>query len=316
MAPTRAKKTTARLSFGFGGPGRKKKRRAGRSTQSLMRISLITLTIIIVICVFAGLGAGFAFLDRYVKNSVPQTRKIGTLELLGVPAWVNEQLEQKIYAAARADGEDLRLDEDGARSIQNNIAARVAWLDHVRVQTTAESFRITARWRKPLAMVRSGSRKFYVDEDLVVLDYVPVAELAIVAVDGITAESKIPAVGQVWHEDDLAAAVGILARLHRMDKLVTADKPLLYEIESIDVSNFNGLQNSRAPHIVLYARDNTQIIWGAKIGTWQRYLEATDEEKLAKLYAYYREYNTLLNGVKYINLRDPQQTIPLPVDKY
>ena len=135
-------------------------------------------------------------------------------------------------------------------------------------------------------------------------------------VRGLANTAGIAAPGQVWRTDDLAAAVEILIRLERMDMLVTPDKPLLYEIDSIDVSNFAGRQSGRDSHIVLYSKDNAQIMWGAEIGTWQQHLEATDEEKLAKLYAYYKEYGTLLNGVKYINLRDPQQTIPLPVDKY
>ncbi len=91
---------------------------------------------------------------------------------------------------------------------------------------------------------------------------------------------------------------------------------MLYEIDSIDVSNFEGRKAVRLPHIVLYAKDETKIIWGAEVGKWQRYLESTDEQKLAKLYSYYKEYGTLLNGAKYINLRDPQDNIPLPTDKY
>jgi hypothetical protein len=140
--------------------------------------------------------------------------------------------------------------------------------------------------------------------------------LPIVRVTGLSMTTRIPPPGEVWQLDDLAAGVAILERLDRMDKLVTPDRQLLYEIDRIDVSNFNGRRSSRKPHIVLYTRDDTEIIWGAEIGTWQRYLEATDEEKLAKLYGYYKEHGSLLNGVKYINLRDPQETVPRPVDKY
>ncbi|GAI43037.1 unnamed protein product, partial [marine sediment metagenome] len=53
-----------------------------------------------------------------------------------------------------------------------------------------------------------------------------------------------------------------------------------------------------------------------RVWHWQKYLEATDEEKLAKLYGYYKEYGSLLNAVKYINLRNPQETVPRPIDKY
>jgi hypothetical protein len=173
---------------------------------------------------------------------------------------------------------------------------------------------IEARWRKPLALVKSGSQNFYVDDELVVLDFVPIPNLPIVGIEGLSA--RVPSQGEVWQSDDLDAAVTILAKLDQMDKSVTPDKPLLYEIDRIDVSNFNGRKNSRFPHIVLYTKDDTEIIWGAEFGTWQRYLETTDEEKLAKLYAYYKEYGSLSGGVKYINLRDPQDNISQPIDKY
>ena len=108
----------------------------------------------------------------------------------------------------------------------------------------------------------------------------------------------------------------ILNKLDQMDKSVTPEKPLLYDIDCIDISNFSGRKNSRSPHIVLYTKDNTEIIWGAEFGAWQRHLEATDEKKLAKLYAYYKEHGSLLGGVKYINLCDPQDNISQPIDKY
>jgi hypothetical protein len=129
----------------------------------------------------------------------------------------------------------------------------------------------------------------------------------------------MPPPGEVWQSDDLAAAVMILGRLDQMDKSLTPEKPLLGEIDSIDVSNFNGRENSRNSHIILYAlyaEDNTEIIWGAEIGKWQQHLESTDEQKLAKLYSHYKEHGKLTGDVKYINLRDPQDNIPLPIDKY
>ncbi|GAI37540.1 unnamed protein product, partial [marine sediment metagenome] len=107
----------------------------------------------------------------------------------------------------------------------------------------------------------------------------------------------------------------ILACLDRRDKLLTQGRGLLYEIDRIDVSNFNGRENGRSPHIVLYAKD-TEIKWGAELGKWQQHMESTDVQKIAKLYHHYEEYGTLLSGVRYINLCDPQDDIPLPVDKY
>ncbi|MFB0525722.1 MAG: cell division protein FtsQ/DivIB [Phycisphaerae bacterium] len=301
------KSNTKRIAFKLG-------KRKSKITVSPSSIGV--LKVLAVICVFAALGVGFVFLDRYVKKVAPAWGKTVDVELIEPPAWVNQSLRDEIIAAATVGGEDVKLDEDVVRLIQSNLVQKVAWLQKVKVRTAHDKILIEADYRKPIALVKSGLRKFYVDAELVVLDFVPMPNLPIVVVKGLSPVTKIPPVGKVWQREDLAAAVAILARLDRMDKLVTPDKPLLYEIDSIDVSNFKGREDSRFAHIILYTKDNTEIIWGAEIGTWSRHLEAKDEEKLAKLYNYYKQQGSLLGGAKYINLRDPQDTIPLPIDKY
>ena len=268
------------------------------------------------ICVLAAIVAGFIFLEKYVEKVVPISQKTAILELVSAPTWVNQSLKEKIYLAAIANGEDLRIDEDAAQSIQHNIQTLFPWIDKPQVQTTHNSIRIKGKWRKPLGLIKVGWRKLYVDANLVVLDYIPIPNLPIVKINGLSPIASIPETGKVWQRDDLAAAIAILAKLDQMDQLVTPHNPLLCEIASIDVSNFNGRVDNQAPHIILYAKDNTEIIWGAEIGTWHRYLEATDEEKLAALYSYYKKHGSLLNKAKYINLRHPQNYIPLPVDRY
>jgi len=315
----RKKSKTKRISFKLGASKRKKKQKASQHGPSLTGVLKVFGVVCVLgaigIGVFAAVRTGFAFLDKYMRKAVPVSEKFGSLELVGVPAWVNDQLEEKVYAAARANGEDLKLDEDAARSVQNNLEREVAWLRNVTVQITHDTIRIEAQWRKPIALVEWGWSKFYVDAELVVLDFVPVPSLPIVKVKDLPRITKVPQPGIVWQREDLAAAVDVLKLLWRMDEEVTPDKPLLWEIEVIDVSNFEGREDTRFPHIVLYATDKTEIIWGAEIGTWQRYLEATDKEKLLKLYGYYKEHGSLL-GVKYIKLHDPQDKIPLPIDKY
>jgi len=289
----------------------KKKRKTDSHSRSLTGF----LKVLAVICVFAALAVGLVFLDKYVKKVAPAWGETIDVELIEPPAWVNQPLRDKIIAAATV-GEDVKLDEDVVRLIASNLAQRVAWLQKVKVQATHDKILIQADYRKPIALVTSGLRKFYVDAEMVVLDFLPMPNLPVVAVKGLSPITKMPPVGKVWQREDLAAAVAILARLDRMDKLVTPDKPLLYEIDSIDVSNFKGRENSRSAHIILYAKDNTEIIWGAEIDAWSQHLEAKDEEKLAKLYNYYKEFGKLSGGAKYIDLRTPQDTVPLPIDKY
>ncbi|MCH8119186.1 MAG: hypothetical protein IIC00_05595 [Planctomycetes bacterium] len=263
----------------------------------------------VVACILVGIVVGFSFLERYVKKTSVVSEQTIRLELVDVPAWVNSQLKEKVYVAARGDGNDLSL-------VQQNIEREVVWLDEVTVQTTHDVLRIEGRWRKPVGLIKSGMSRFYVDAEQVVLDFVEMPRLPIVEITGLSPRRKTPPLGKVREGDDLAAAITILDRLDRMDKSDTPDKPLLYEIDRIDISNFNGRKNSKRPHIVLYAKDDTEIIWGAEVGFWQQHLESTDEQKLAKLYSYYKENGTLSGDAKYINLCDPQDDIPLPIDKY
>lgn len=302
------KRKAKKKAFKINRPKRKKRRKKSLSNLPVMSIVKTAAIVFAVV----GLVVGVALLEKYVTS----VEKVGALELVGAPGWVSQELKDRITDAAIAYGEDLRIDGDVAESVQRNIESLFAWVTNVKVQTGRDTISISADWRKPVGVVRVGGHKFYVDGDMVVLDYVPVAELAIVEVKGLSAGERVPAAGDVWRHDDLAAAVAILVELDRWDRMKTPDKPLLFEIDRIDVSNFGGRVSSRRSHIVLYTKDGTEIIWGAAMGAWQRYLEAPDEEKFAKLYAYYEKFGTLLNGVRYINLRDPQNEIFQPVDKY
>jgi hypothetical protein len=166
-------------------------------------------------------------------------------------------------------------------------------------------------------MVKSDvDEKYYVDVERVVLDFVPMPDLPIVEIAGLSMQPEIPLPGQVWRADDLAAAITILDRMDQLDRSLTPDKPLLFEIGCIDMENFSGRKNSTQPHIMLYTKDNIEITWGAEWGKWQQYLESPDAQKLADLYDHYEKYGTLSAGIKYINLRDPRGKIPLPIDKY
>lgn len=295
---------------------RRKKPKSQNGTKTASGLNFTSVLKILAAVLFvATISGGLFMLDKYVKTTSSVSERTAELELINVPEWVTEDLKEKIISAVPTSG-DLKPDENAAKSAQQNIEKQVVWLDEVRVQATRGGLQIKAKWRKPLALIKRGLEKFYVDSKLVVLDYVPMPKLPIVEVQGLHHTRSVPQTGSVLRMEDLAAAVEILTKLEQMDKLLTPQKPLLYEIDRIDMSNFNGRQNERLAHIIMYTTDNTAIIWGAKIGTWQRYLEAPDEEKLAKLYGYYQQYGTLSGRVKYINLCEPQNNVFQPIDKY
>jgi len=305
----RKKKKNKKTAFKFGSSAKK----TGPHHGLFWKFVLIILLLVLII---AAVAVGFYFLEKYVTDRTLLSQTEPVLELLDVPIWVNDHLKARLRDAAMFYDYSIESEKDTARIVQQNIEKNLVWVSTVQVQRTNESIKIKAEWRKPLALVKAGLTKYYLDAELIVLDFIPLDTLPIVRITGLPLTAKPSPAGYLWQRDDIAAAMVILERLDRMDKLVTPDKPLLFEIDRIDISNFDGRRSSTAPHIVLYTKDNTQIIWGAELDKWHRHLEATDEEKLAKLYAYYTEHNLSLAGVKYINLRDPRDRISQPIDKY
>jgi len=304
------KNKTQRISFK---PGSFKRRR--QKVSSFGPSLIIILKVLAAGCVIGGVVIGLIFLEKYVKGNVPAAEGMVDLELADVPIWVSDELKEKVRAAATVNVGDVP-GEDIVPFVQRNVEHLIAWLDDVKVRAIQNVLRVEGRWRKPIGILKFGQLEFYVDAEQVVLDFVPLPELPIVEIKGLPPVTKIPPPGEVWQREDMAAAVMILDRLDHMDKTLTPDKPLLSEIDHIDVSNFNGRQNSRDAHIILYSKDDSQIIWGAELNKWQQNLESTDEEKLAKLYGYYKDYGTLSGRAKFINLRDPRDKIPLPIDRY
>lgn len=257
-------------------------------------------------------GAFLRYAEAYVRTISPTQE--GELRFARTPEWVKYDLKCRV--ADVAGGRQFPLTEDTASIVARNLSA-MAWLDDVDVRVTHNSVWVKARWRKPVALIDipEDREKIYADEDLVVLDYMPMPHLPIPEIKGVDLKRR-PSPGQVFNQPDLAAGVALTVLLNRMDAEVMLKNPLLDHIASIDVRNFKGRKNPREPHIVLRSKDDTQIIWGAELGEWTKYAEATDEQKLAKLYAYYRDYGSLSAGAKYINLRDPQDKIPRPIEKY
>lgn len=304
MAIRKSKKNKKqRISFRHGASKVKKRQKTSRSGPDLIRL----LKILSIACAVAVIGLLLIYAEKSIKT------RNGPVILIDAPEWVTEQLKGKILS--KAGGRTFRLDDEAARLVAENLKASV-WLDDIRTQTTDKSIDVRARFRKPVAVIKSGLSPFYVDSEQVVIDYVPMPHLLIVEIRGLTPVAIMPKFGQVWHRDDLNAAIILIDRINRRDRIETSVKPLLSEIAAIDVSNYHGRKNSSGPHIVFYTNDNIEIQWGAEWDAWQKYLESTDEEKLAKLYGYYKENGTLSGRVQYINLRDPRDNIPLPIDRY
>jgi hypothetical protein len=273
-----------------------------------------------VICVFIGICVGFWFLDRYRREVEPTESNMGPLKLVAPPAWLNEDLKLEIKRTAMPSGTPPNLDENSATVVAARLST-LAWMANVKVETTTRGILISAEYREPVAMVdMPGTGKFYLSRDMIALDYLPMARLPIVELTGVAA-SAAPVIGQKWDREDATAAVDIIDKLRGMDRTMLAQRnpPLLPEIKSIDVANFDGRRDAKTPHIVLKALDGREILWGAKLGVASRYMEANDYEKLTMLYEFFLEPKktkgkpTLIGReIKYVELRIPRDTIPRP----
>jgi hypothetical protein len=266
----------------------------------------------LILGLLVGAGASLRYAEVYVKATTPAAE--GALTLLDVPPWVNWDLRQRVIEAA--GGDRLPIRDETAKLVANNLA-RVSWLADVAVDVTSDSVRVRAKWRRPVALLEKGTKKYYVDKDLYALDYMPATtDLPIVEVTGVSM-SFPPVPGKLIDCNDLAAAIKLIDLLYATDVKYYANKnPILERIAQVDVSNYKGRKNRREPHIVLNSKDGAQILWGAELGDWAMYLEAKDDEKLAKLYVHFHQYGSLGNGIKYIDLRNPHDYVPQPIDKY
>jgi hypothetical protein len=321
-------------SSGFSIPWLSKKKAAAASVrrkrpaplgwgQRLLQL----LILLLVVSTLGGIAVGFVYLERYVRSLPAVAQKTGPLELIAPPEWISNELQEKIVQAA--GGDSFPLDLGQAKQIAERLKS-FSWMIDPSVQTTETTIRIEAKYRKPVAIIEYGGKKFYlvrVEPDsngsvtgqsgVMILDYVPIEKLLLPRITGY--DSKPPArPGEMWYSAEINAVLELLNTLGRMDQISTPEKPLLADLDRIDISNAGGKKSTSKPHTILYAKDGTEVWWGAAYGESQRYLEATEQEKIGSLYTFYKRYGTLCiinRGVgQIIELRSPQKMFPRPIN--
>lgn len=314
--------------FGFGSPpSRKKTKRPRKASRAETIASLKKLAAVAAaVCVFTGLGFGFGYMERYVQAVSPVAEPSGALELISPPRWINADVQGRIAAAA--GGYCFDLGDDTAGEIASRLK-NFPWLYNVRFRTTNKTIHVNADYRKPSAMIKNGGKKHYLAlvrpgdplyavewPKVVLLDFVEIDALPILEIKGFSTKG-MPSLGGAWDAPEVTTAVELISVLARMDEISCREKPLLDELATIDVFNFDGRQNKKDAHVVLYAKDGTEIRWGAAYGKSRLYMEATEQEKLATLYTFYKEHNHTIQCLKnnicqLIELRYSQKIFPRP----
>jgi hypothetical protein len=287
--------------FGFFSKSKKTTRSRSKKQKTFWTPGVrIAVGIIVSTLLVAAAAVGFIYMDRYVKTSRPAEKTVGPLAY-ALPAWVNQQWKDSIYDVI---GEGpFALDETSARTIAQKLET-ISWLSGVTAQVLPEYIKIDAEYHRPVGIVDLGRAKYYLDKQMTVMDYIPVTAFTTPEIKGIGSPRSIPVPGTQWAAEDVAAAVQLLDMLYKMDDHFELEKPLLDEIESIDVSNFAARKTNAEPHITLTVTDGTKIFWGAAWGQASRYLEQDELNKLTDLYQHFMDHNNTLQGsAKYIELR-------------
>ena len=280
---------------------RKPKTRRNRkgNTKNLFRAA----TVITMLVMIGGICYGFVKLEDFVRNDLYNEHESSVpLRLVDRPDWVNQELLKRINETAKMGLERLPIEPATAEMVARNLDSHLKWLTDISVRTAHDVIEVRAKYRKPVASLKTQGGTFYVDQEFYALDYIPMNSLSIVEITGFKNKEK-PIPGQPWREDDIAAAVKLIRMLQEMDKGQT--KKLIYEIESVDVSNFNK-RGSSVSQLIIKTIDGPEILWGAEPGQAVANVEMPEEQKLMSLYEMFRTKGTLKGKYKYIDLRYPK----------
>lgn len=243
------------------------------------------------------------------------------VQLINPPAWMNDEVRQRIVQIATPVSAKSSLDHDQVREIAQILAAE-PWVKKVnRVQRVygkqpGDTLEVDCEFRAPLALVQDDGWFWMVDSEGVKLpERFTKDELAKVAigkglekiqlrvVTGV--HNAAPQAGERWPGRDLEAGLELVKLFF--------DKPYMNDVAMIDVANVDPVQPDVAGaknEVVLHTRYNTQIRWGSPIKQSGFSVEVSSAQKLATLERLWHEYQRLDAGKPWIEIRYDRVVYP------
>lgn len=264
---------------------------------------------------FIGVCAAGTHVARvYAERGVLTPKAPARVVLVDAPAWMNDDLRDRLAQQATPVAIRSSLDAAEVRDIAQILAAE-PWVKKVKQvrriygQQPGDTIEVSADYRAPVALVQDQGWFWMVDAEGVKLpERFQKHELARVAVGRgmdktqmriITgAHAPAPQAGEPWPGQDLAAGLELARLFH--------DKPYLDDVAMIDVSNVDarsagavGLKNE----VVLWTRFGTQVRWGEPIQRGPFSVDVPVAQKLATLEKLYEQYKRVDAGRPWIEIR-------------
>jgi len=211
-----------------------------------------------------------------------------SIEWVGAPAWLADanwrHVLPELEGRVQLDPDTDPFDERVCPWVAERLAGS-AWVERVRRVTkqTDGHVKVYASFRKPFAMVEQAGVAYLVDDAGVRLPEQwasgALNRSGWFVIRGVAA--AVPATGERWHGEDLAAGLKLARFLYRAE---SANRlPFRDEIHAIDVANFHRHKDPRAGRLRLVTRNRqTYIHWGLPPG--EEYdIESSAELKLKNL---------------------------------
>jgi hypothetical protein len=264
---------------------------------------------------FVGLcGAGTYVARSYVERGVVTPPTPPKVVLVDAPAWMNDELRDRLAQQATPVTARSSLDASQVRDVAAILAAD-AWVKNVRQvrrvygDKPGDTIEVEADYRAPVALVQDEGWFWMVDAEGIKLpERFAKHELSRVAVGRGLEKVQLriitgvhqaaPQAGEVWQGKDLVAGLELARLFH--------DKPYLNDVQMIDVSNIDaqsagavGLKNE----VVLYTRFGTQVRWGEPIQRGPFSVDVPVAQKLQTLEKLYQQYGRVDAGRPWIEIR-------------
>jgi hypothetical protein len=250
---------------------------------------------------------------RYVERQVAFTPRPPAVVLKNRPAWMTDFLAMQIAAGVRPSGAhsafDRKLLVDTTASLRANPWIRkVTAVRRVYGHRPGDTLEIDCEYREPAALVRSGANYWLVDKqgvklpeqyvaaDIPKLIEAPDKRTHIRIIEGV--RRPAPKAGNRWGGDDLAAGLRMVALL--------AGRPYTEDVYRVNVDNYEGREDVRAPHVVLVTRFGTQVWWGLPYSPDaldDGMVEVKTERKLAYMKGLFAEYGRVDAAQPWVDLR-------------